>query len=615
MPLPRPSVSPARRSLSALSLALLAATPAAAQGIAAAVLPSARGGQVGEPLTVFGLALNATGAGLTGCRPEVDTAFSGVVPASFSYQTTDTLNALTGSADTPFSLAAGGAQGVVVAFTPTNPFEGREVGVRFRCDAGAKSVTLAGVNTLRLTARAASRPDVLSIAATASNDGRVAIPLAGGVGAFSTAVLNNGPAQTLRVSVDQGRYLFPFALTVCETNASGACLAPPGAGPLQVAFAANQARTFAVFVDADDDLGTPFLPDIARAFLRVRDLFGTELSATSVAVSAPTPAIVPRTLNAQAAWTRAQADGARALLILREGETVFEQYTGFLSGVTYQQVLNSGTKSFSCAVVAAATDRGLLSVDDLGWSQIPQWTPPQVPVGDLALKSTIRLRDLMSISHGIPSGTAEADVSDNDIYRDVITTPSRYGPGVGALYGRMGFHGVAAMVEAATGQNVVTFLEETVLNPIGSRVSQWGFDQNGKVNLSAQAVTTARDWARFGQLMLNDGLWEGRQILSASSVRRCAHYRWPGFEGYGLSFWLNRPLRGSYDPTTEYVPSLLLANPDPQGPPLPAAPRDTYIAWGANNMQMFIIPSQRMVIVKFAGGGDQNAFFQALFGT
>jgi CubicO group peptidase (beta-lactamase class C family) len=584
-----------------------------AQGLAAAVLPSARGGVVGQPLTVFGLTINATSQSLSGCQPVIDTAFTGLPLTDLTFQTTDPTNALTGTTNTPFALAPGQSQGVVLAFTPTQTFEGREVGIRFQCSEGARSGVLAGVNTVRLTARTASRPDVLAIAATASQDGHLAIPSAGETGAFAVAILNNGTAQPLRISVDQGRYQFPVQMRFCETQSSGACLASPTDAPLVLSFAEGEVRTFSVFVDADDDLGTPFLPDIARVFVRASASSGTELAATSIAVSAPAPAFVQRPLDLEGAWQRASADGARALLIQRDGEVLFERYLGPLAGQDVPQLLNSGTKSFVCPTVAAATDRGLVGLDDFAWSRLSAWTPSSSGMPDLALKSQIRLRDLMSISHGIPSGGADGDVSDNDIYLEVQNQPSAYAPGLGALYGRMGFFGVAAMLEGAIGEDPVVFLERTVLTPIGMTVSEWGRDRNGKPNFSAEAKATARNWAKFGRLLLNDGRWEGNQILSASSVRRCAHYRWAGYEGYGLGFWLNRPVLGSLNPLLEYVPPEARANPDPMGPILPAAPRDAYVAWGANNMQMFIIPSQRLIIVKFAGEGSQNAFFEALF--
>jgi len=61
------------------------------------------------------------------------------------------------------------------------------------------------------------------------------------------------------------------------------------------------------------------------------------------------------------------------------------------------------------------------------------------------------------------------------------------------------------------------------------------------------------------------------------------------------------------------LPNEVLVHMPSTGRALPAAPPDLVVAWGAFNMQMHLIPSEDLVIVKFGGTGDQNAFFAALF--
>lgn len=164
----------------------------------------------------------------------------------------------------------------------------------------------------------------------------------------------------------------------------------------------------------------------------------------------------------------------------------------------------------------------------------------------------------------------------------------------------------------AGGLDASELIAEHVLDEIGASV-QFAQDVNGKPNFAAGARTTARDWARFGRLILDDGRWAGRRVLAPASVRRCMHYRTPAYLGYGLSFWLNRPVEDSFQPELDDLPGGVSSAIPLFGRMMPSAPPDYYAAWGAGNMQLHLIPSERLVIVKFGGTGEQNSFFQALF--
>src|SRR5262245_49460862 len=102
----------------ALWLLVLAASPAHAQ-LAAAVLPSARSVQIGQPATAFATIVNGGSSMATGCRISDPTTGRGTpVQAVFTYQTTDAkTNALVGTPNTPVDIPPGGAQAFVFAFT------------------------------------------------------------------------------------------------------------------------------------------------------------------------------------------------------------------------------------------------------------------------------------------------------------------------------------------------------------------------------------------------------------------------------------------------------------------------------------------------------------------
>ena len=226
------------------------------------VLPNSRAATVGQPVTVFATMLNSGDAELTNCS----VALAGSDPYTFSYQRTDATNAPVGTADTPFSIAAGANQSLVLSFTPTAAASGDEVRLTYACD-GATAPNVPGVNTVFLTASAAPTPDIVPILATPSGDGVLRFDTIGQVRAMSAAAVNIGETAQIDVSATAPFLPNAVSLRVCETNpANGQCLAPR-ADSVRVNFAQNETRTFAVFADAADNAGIPNLPAVSRIYL------------------------------------------------------------------------------------------------------------------------------------------------------------------------------------------------------------------------------------------------------------------------------------------------------------------------------------------------------------
>lgn len=262
-------------------LSLLLASPSWAQSLAASVLPSSRSVQVGVPATAFATIINAGPDTAIGCRLSPLTS----LPATFTFQTTDpTTNQVTGTANTPVNIPAGGAQSFVFGFTPTAPIPSTDVALSFGCTNTSPAPVISGVNTLLFTASAGTGPDVVALAVTPSGDGIVNVPGNAETGVLAVAAANVGSGGVLTVSADTGGASLPLSLAICQTNPStGACLAPP-AGSVTTAIAANATPTFGIFATANAAI--PFDPAATRIFVRFRDGGGVTRGLTSVAVRA-----------------------------------------------------------------------------------------------------------------------------------------------------------------------------------------------------------------------------------------------------------------------------------------------------------------------------------------
>ena len=107
-------------------------------------------------------------------------------------------------------------------------------------------------------------------------------------------------------------------------------------------------------------------------------------------------------------------------------------------------------------------------------------------------------------------------------------------------------------------------------------------DASGTFVGSSYGYASARDWARFGLLFLNDGVWNGEQILPEGWVKYSTTPAPAAPIGqYGAHWWLNA---GAKDhPEKSYHPGL---------------PHDEFVAEGFEDQYIFIIPSQKLVVVR-----------------
>jgi hypothetical protein len=248
-------------------------------GLVATVSPNCRSVQMGTPTTVFATVANGATVPASGVRISLETQ----VPVRFSFQTVDPATKRpTGTPNTPTNIPAGGPQTFVLTLVPLAVFAPTELSFNFCGTNSAAAPTVAGVNTLVLSASSVPVPDIIAQAVTASGDGVVDIPGATGTGLFVVSTVNLRTAGTITVSADTGGATLPVNLFVSETNpTTGECLADPE-GSVSKLIGSSATSTFAVFVQGAGPI--PFDPVTNRVFVRFRDVNGAIRGLTSVAV-------------------------------------------------------------------------------------------------------------------------------------------------------------------------------------------------------------------------------------------------------------------------------------------------------------------------------------------
>lgn len=305
--------------------------------------------------------------------------------------------------------------------------------------------------------------------------------------------------------------------------------------------------------------------------------------------------------SADAAKFRAAADYSResrglAVLVIKNGDTVFEEYQNGHSAES-SWMLASGTKSFAGVMLAAAIEDKLIkNFDEKVSDTITEWKTDK-------LRSKITIRELLTLTGGLDGGA----IGRPPAYSAAIRTDAKFETGEKYQYGPVPFQVFGEVMRRklkARNESVMEYMKRRIFEPIGLKIASWTM-QEGQPNLPSGAYLTAREWAKFGQLLLNNGKVNGKQII-ASKLLDELYKGTKANPNYGITFWLNR----SFDGTAAVAESggrfrRLLGNENETGTTAMSKygigkdiPKDLYMAAGAGNQRLYIIPSLDLVIVR-----------------
>lgn len=238
-----------------------------------------------------------------------------------------------------------------------------------------------------------------------------------------------------------------------------------------------------------------------------------------------------------------------SFMLLRHGRVVAEAWWSPFAP-DLRHTLYSLSKSYTSTAVGLAVADGLLTVEDAVLSFFPEFAPAEVSPNLAAMQ----VRHLLTMTTGHAQDTMGPLRMGNGPWpASFLALPVEHEPGTHFLYNTGATYMLSAIVQRVTGRTLYDFLAERLFQPLGIVGADWEADPQG-ISVGGYGLRVrTEDIAKLGQLYLQNGRWNNRQLLPAAWVAAATSKQtdsqtgdndWS--QGYGYQFWRCKPAPGFY---------------------------------------------------------------------
>ena len=247
-----------------------------------------------------------------------------------------------------------------------------------------------------------------------------------------------------------------------------------------------------------------------------------------------------------------------SVMIVKDGKVIFSRWQS--EGVdTVPHVLHSVSKTFTATAVGLAIADGKLKLTD----KVIDFFPDKLPEDVSDNLKAMTVRDLLTMSCGHDEEPTAHREEGQDWIKAFLAHPVKHEPGTFYLYNSLGTYMLSAIVQKVTGEKVVDYLNARLFEPLHIDKPKWEESSQG-INTGGWGLyLKTEDLAKMGQLLLQKGEWNGKQIIPAEWVSEMSKKQVesinPGtrmeqaaergltkensdwMQGYGYQMWICRP--------------------------------------------------------------------------
>jgi len=267
------------------------------------------------------------------------------------------------------------------------------------------------------------------------------------------------------------------------------------------------------------------------------------------AAEAALPRSTPEAQGISSAAVRAFIESAdrdihtlHSFMLVRHGQVIAEAWWKPESA-DKKHVMWSLSKSFTSTAVGLAVEEGKLSLEDPVLGFFPAEAPPDASEHLKAMS----VRDLLTMSGG-HDVEPKFQIAQGPSVKAFLAHPVTHKPGTWFRYNTPGTYMLSAIVTKATGQTVLDYLTPRLFQPLGIESPEWGTTAEGYSLGGYGLFIRTEDIAKFGQLYLQKGQWNGQQVLpekwvQTATAKHADNSQAPSArttdwqQGYGFQFW------------------------------------------------------------------------------
>jgi len=286
----------------------------------------------------------------------------------------------------------------------------------------------------------------------------------------------------------------------------------------------------------------------------------------------------------------AQKLNLHSVMVLKQGHVVAEGWWAPY-GPGLKHTLYSLSKSFTSSAVGFAVAEGILTVED----KVVQFFPDDLPATVSPNLAAMRVKDLLTMTtgHAQDSTPTLAQHPETTWVRSFLALPVEHAPGTHFVYNSGAPFMLSAIVQKLTGQTVPDYLRPRLFAPLGIEGADWELNPQGIAVGGWGLRVRTEDIAKFGQMYLQKGKWQGKQILPERWVAEATAGQVPSkggsrpapendwLQGYGYQFWRCR--------------------------------HDAYRGDGAFGQYCIVLPEQDAVVAITSETGDMQAVLDAVW--
>jgi CubicO group peptidase (beta-lactamase class C family) len=242
-----------------------------------------------------------------------------------------------------------------------------------------------------------------------------------------------------------------------------------------------------------------------------------------------------------------EVDTMNSFMLVRHGHVVAEGWWAPYDRDT-PHMLYSLSKSFTSTAVGFAIAEGKLNLDD----QVIKFFPGEAPADPPVNLREMRVRDLLRMNTGnqieAPIRVNFPELQTETWVKTFLTHAVPFKPGTHFLYNSPATYMLSAIVQKVTGMTVLEYLRPRLFEPLGFKDPTWVSSPQGITAGAYGLSIRTEEIARFGELYLHKGMWNGKQLIPATWADQATSMEtstgsapasdWD--QGYGYQFWRSR---------------------------------------------------------------------------